>query len=256
MIRSIASMPPLAGSRSSSTAPGLVLPRPPPRRSRPCRPRRRPRSRAPDSRVRRARVRARLSPTTTTTSGGASPVAGSGRAGLLTGHRHGRRAPPSALDEGVPARSASASPVRQVRVPNLRRSGPPAAPRARIAGGHAVLAAARSGPRVVRRRTPATCPGASPGTTRVGRCWSARSCCSRRRWRGWSRSTGPGWSAGRRPAALAAEPPGEAVRAVGPARLPPAGAAAARGVATEVVDPARRRAAHVVRRSARPAGRR
>ena len=44
--------------------------------------------------------------------------------------------------------------------------------------------------------TRATCPGAAPARPRGG-CSSASSCSSRRRSRGWSRSGGSGWSAGR-----------------------------------------------------------
>ena len=80
--------------------------------------------------------------------------------------------------------------------------------------GHARLAAARPGPATGTPGTRATCPGA-PRAPRRGPSWSARSCCSRPRWPGWSRSTGPGWSAGRpRPTWLPSRP-GEAVRAWG-----------------------------------------
>ena len=76
MIRSIASMPPLAGSRSSRTAPGLcsttaasasAAVQTSAATTKP----------GADSRLRSVRVRVRLSPTTTTTRGGAvSPVPG------------------------------------------------------------------------------------------------------------------------------------------------------------------------------------
>ena len=57
----------------------------------------------------------------------------------------------------------------------------------------------------------ATCPGGGRRSRR-GRSWSARSCCSRRRWRGCSRRTRSGSSGGPTPAALAAASPGDAVR--------------------------------------------
>ena len=53
---------------------------------------------------------------------------------------------------------------------------------------------------LVRAPRSATCRGARPAP-RPGRCWSARSCCSRRRSPGCCRPTRPGWPGGRRPRA-------------------------------------------------------
>ena len=102
---------------------------------------------------------------------------------------------------------------------------PPPAPAARRPPGPAL---GRGDRRLVRRRRPR--PAVAPARhRRRGRSWSARSCCSRRRSPGWSRSGGTGWPAGRPPPTLAAATPGRRHPGVGQARLPAPGAAAARG---------------------------
>ena len=207
MIRSMASMPPLAGSRSSRTAPGwcsttaasassavqtsAATTKP-----------------GADSRPRSVRVRLRLSPTTTTTSGGAvSPVPGTVAPGCcpvidMCADRHlpqhlGRRA------NATPSISPSSDRGRHLRLRG----------RARIA-------------RSCRRRrctlrswtgtpgTRATCPGARPGTSAwavlVSEVMLQQTPVARVEpvYRAWLER----WPT---PAALAAEPPGEAVRAWG-----------------------------------------
>ena len=69
----------------------------------------------------------------------------------------------------------------------------------------------RAGAGLVRRPAPGTCLGGGRAP-RPGRSWSARSCCSRPRWRGCCPPTRPGWPGGRRPRSLAAGAPAEAVR--------------------------------------------
>ena len=130
---------------------------------------------------------------------------------------------------GRPLRRPAEAARRQPRRPHARRGRRRAAgarrPRGPVAAGRvehpgAVRLSTRSPraachrPRLVRRARarPAL---AARRTGRRGACWSARSCCSRRRSPGCCRSGGSGWRAGRRPADLAAEPPGEAVRAWG-----------------------------------------
>ena len=71
-------------------------------------------------------------------------------------------------------------------------------------------------------------PWRAPGHDAVGRAGQRGDAAADAGRPGASRSTGRGWSAGRRPAALAAEPAGRGGARLGPARLPAAGAAAAR----------------------------
>ena len=91
---------------------------------------------------------------------------------------------------------------------------------------------------------------ARAGRRRRGRCWSARSCCSRRRWPGCCPRTRPGWRAGPTPAALAADSPGEAVRMWGKLGYPRR-ALRLHACAAAIGEPIRRRGARPRSRTSR-----
>ena len=187
------------------------------------------------------RVRLRLSPTTTTTSGGAvSPVPGMVAPGCcpvidIGADRHlpqhvGRRA------NAAPSFSPSSVRGRHLRLPAVRGSP-----------GHAVVAAARPGPGLVRRARarPAL---ALPGHLGLGR--------PGQRGHAAADPGGPGRAGLPGLAGALADPGGAGRRAagrggagLGPARLPAPGAAAARG-RDRGGGAARRRAADDVRRAA------
>ena len=99
-------------------------------------------------------------------------------------HRRGR----FARSRGRPRGAAHPLTERDVG-PSTREAGccGAAVPRPAARAGARVVRRARARPAVARRRP-----------DRRGACWSARSCCSRRRWSGWSRRGARGWRAGRR----------------------------------------------------------
>ena len=191
MMRSMASMPPLAGSRSSRTAPGWCSTTAASASSGGAD------LGGDDEAGRRQQAAQRAGPGPAVADHDDDQRrrglagAGHGRAEVLSGHRHRRRPPPSPARRAGRERGAlvlgivSPAPALEACRPCEDRRG------------HALVPAARPGPGLVRRARPRPALARARHVGR-GRCWSARSCCSRPRSPGCCRSTGRGWTAGRR----------------------------------------------------------